>query len=74
MRRIFTIGVSIRIITKHGSISTLLCAKFRNDLATEKCVMSKRVFARFGFKVSFMCLCVIQLKYESFRQSSVNII
>ena len=40
--------------TEHGSITAMLCAKYRNDWATGKQVMGKQVFIRFEFWQYFL--------------------
>ena len=39
--------------TEHGSITAVLCAKFRNDCTIETDVTGKRDFARLEIKMSF---------------------
>ena len=42
-----------RFCTEHGSITAVLCTKFKNDFTTAKYVVNKREFAKFEFKMSF---------------------
>ena len=52
----FSCQIALKICAEHGSYGSytaVLYAKFQNDFPTEQCVMGKRDFTRFEFK---MCL------------------
>ena len=49
----FNYPIVLQFSTEHDSITVALGAKFQNDWATTNNVLSKRVFVRFGSKMSF---------------------
>ena len=50
---------SLLHVAKHGNNTAVPCTKFQNDWVTEKSVMSKRIFTRFGIEMRFSLISYI---------------